>query len=232
MVEWFDWVKAQETLPGVRYLVMQHEHGSEEGGHHVQGYVHYTDKKRASAIGTQFKLKPESFQTGISKASDNRAYCTKDDARLPDTEFWEYGECPGAAGERTDLKDACEILKQPNGLKRVMEEHTVVMAKYHGGLEKVYNHFKRARLDAMPIQEQPCRVYVAWGTPGSGKSYWANNFDPDNTHVLGDMVKGGPLWLTGYDGQRTLLIEDYEGEIPYRSLMRMCSQHSRYTWIS
>ena len=44
--EWFEWAKGQTN--GVRYIVMQHELGTKEEGHHVQGFVTMSLRKRTA----------------------------------------------------------------------------------------------------------------------------------------------------------------------------------------
>ena len=66
---------AKTKTDGVRYIVWQHELGTTEGGHHIQGFVTMSLNKRASALGNQFQVKPEAFQAKKPAATpaDNRA---------------------------------------------------------------------------------------------------------------------------------------------------------------
>ena len=98
----------------------------------------------------------------------------------------------------------------------VIDEMPHTYAHYSNGLEKLKVHYKRQKLRGVVRQ---VKVYVAWGTPGSGKSYWADRFRPETTFTLPDQGRG-TVWFDGYDGEKVLLIEDFEGKINYRSLLR------------
>lgn len=46
-----------------------------------------------------------------------------------------YRASTGGQGKRTDLADACKVLKDTRSLKRMAEEHPVAFVKYHKGFE-------------------------------------------------------------------------------------------------
>ncbi len=213
---WFDFVKTKTA--GVTYLVMQHEHGTKEGGHHVQGFITAATKKRPSTLGNQFQVQPEAFQLMQKKSNPqkNRAYCTDDTKRLTDTEFFEYGTVPGEVPHK--LEEMCELVRT-QGLKRAFESDPATYVRNYNGLKDLELQYKRQRLENR-IDRQ-VTVFVLWGTSGSGKTHFARHFDPESTFPLPDIDKGSRLNIDNYNNQRTLVIEDYEGEIPYRSLVKM-----------
>ncbi len=215
--EWFEFASAHTA--GITYLIMQHEHGAKEGGHHIQGFVTAATKKRPVTLGNQFQVKPEAFQLMQKKSTPqkNRAYCTDDTKRLPDTEFFEYGTVPGEKPNK--LEDMCDlVLKQ--GLKRAIESDPATFVRHCNGLTSYDLHCKRQKIVGRIDRE--VTVFVLWGDSGSGKTHFARHFDPDSTFPLPDIDKGSRLNIDNYNSQRTLVIEDYEGEIPYKSLLKLC----------
>ncbi len=213
---WFDFAKAKTE--GLTYLIMQHEHGTKEGGHHVQGFVTMATKRRPNHIGSHFQVQPEAFQVmkRNSTPQKNRAYCTDDTKRLPTTEFFEYGTVPGK--EPPKLDTFCDLVRE-QGLKRAIESDPSTFVRHCNGLATYDLFCKRQKIEGRV--ERPVSVFVLWGDPGSGKSHFARHFDEHNHWPLPDIEKGSRLNIDGYNGQRTLIIEDYEGELPYRSLLKL-----------
>ncbi len=213
---WFDFAKAKTA--GVTYLIMQHEHGTKEGGHHVQGFITLATRQRPSPLGALFQVQPEAFQAmkKNSTPQKNRAYCTDDTKRIPGTEFFEYGSVPGT--EPPKLETMCDLVKT-QGLKRAIESDPATFVRHCNGLATYDLFCKRQKVEDRI--ERPVEVFVIYGDPGSGKSYWARHFDEQSSWPLPDIEKGSRLNIDGYNFQRTLIIEDYDGEIPYRSLLKL-----------
>lgn len=213
---WDDWARGVDTWEGVKYLVFQQERGGNTQRLHLQGYVHMTKQVRATQLSTLFNAKPEAFTIARGGPAASRAYCTKEDTREAGKTCYEYGECPGGQGKRMDLVAAS--IKE-KGLKRTIDENMGTYITCHRGMHELDRYLKRQRVEGRT--ERPMETTVVWGDPGSGKSHWANTWDPGNTYVLPDLKRGERVNLDGYDGQRTLLIEDYDGQIEYRTLLRM-----------
>lgn len=213
---WDDWVRSVETWEGVKYLVFQQERGGNTQRLHLQGYVHMSKVVRATQLGTLFNCQPTAFTSARGGPASNRAYCTKEDTREAGTTTYEYGDCPGGQGKRMDIVAAS--IKE-HGLKRTIEENMGTYITCHRGMHELDRYLKRQRLEGR--QSRHMETTVVYGDAGSGKSYWANHWDPGNTYVLPDIKRGERVNLDGYDGQRTLLIEDFDGAIDYRTLLRM-----------
>ncbi len=216
---------------GVNYLVFQQEACPSTGRHHVQGFVAMSQQKRPTALAKLFKVHHNCFQsTNEGTPAQNRGYCTDGDKRLPAHDFFEHGDLPGGRGKRTDLDDMCDAIKT-QGLKRAIDAQPKVYLKYHGGSKALDKHYKRQRTEGV---QRNVTVFVAWGTPGSGKSYWANHFDEDNSFPLPVQTRDtGPVWFDGYDGERTLLIEDFDPKtIPYRTLLRILDNYPLQVKVS
>ncbi len=207
---------------GVKYLVFQQEVCPTTGRHHVQGFVAMSQQKRTNQLADLFEVKQGSFQTTNGTPGENRGYCTEDDKRLAGHTAFESGELPGGKGKRTDIVNARKLLLPGQGTKRLIEDDKLGPSyiRYHGGFDKVASHYKGKRCKTAPMID--VSLYIIWGTPGSGKTTWANSFDPEDTYEMPDPVKGGTVWMPDYDGEKTLLIPDYDGEYPYGTLKRMC----------
>ncbi len=218
--QWEIWVRSN-VPDGVNYLVFQRELAPTTGREHVQGFVAMSQQKRPNQLGTLFKLQPETFRsTNNGTPGQNRGYCTDDQKRMAGQQPFEFGTLPGGRGARTDLDRAYALLKKGYGTKRCIEDMGTTFMKYPGGCKDIATHYKGERIKKSKKHE--VELYVIWGTPGSGKTTWAHEFDPQHFYEMPDPVKGATVWMPDYNGERTLIIPDYDGEYPYGTLKRMC----------
>ncbi len=190
-------------------MVMQQEHGKKKGGHHIQGYIHYSTQKYASQCGTQWKLIAPCFRKPDGKAIDQQAYCTEPDKRVPGTEPWIYGECPQGQGERSDLKRAWSVVKENEDLDAALfhEDTELATLKFHKHLEWGLGRIKSRKLKNAT---RTVFVMVYEGTPGAGKSEQACLFDPDQCFTMPPPKSQTDLWFGDYNGERTLIIDEFD----------------------
>jgi hypothetical protein len=130
----------------------------------------------------------------------------------------EAGEQPGDRGKRTTLAHAVKLARK-HGVKRAAAEEGEAFARYHKGLEK---HAALGAEDRIP-RHRDLTVWWLWGDAGSGKSFFAETFDTDdNTCVISDSKEG---WFDGYNGERTLVLDEFEGLMPYVLLKRVLDKY-------
>lgn len=199
------------------YMVYQEETG-EGGRKHLQGFVWW---KSARAFNSVKGKLPAGVHIEKQRGTNKEAadYCRKEGAGGYNGGLRkERGEQPADAGRPAGgTKHAVEALRkaQTHGVKRVLDEDPEVFLKHHSALEKA------AKLEATARVPNERDVTVWWihGDAGSGKSRFAANYDtPENTCIISDSAGG---WLDGYTGQRTLVIDDFEGLMPYQQVKRM-----------
>jgi len=220
--EWFEFAK--DRTNGVKYLVMQRELAPTTGELHIQGFLSWQTQKTPATTANHFGgVIPECFQK-MTKGSTpwaNKVYCTKEESRVPGTLPFEYGELPLPNGkedpDKSKLDTFIEIMKHKS-LHEAIEEMPSTFVRNCNGLAKLDQIYSAARIPWV----RPVDVFVCYGPPGSGKSWFAQSWDvPDHTFAVPDIRHKERLNLDGYAGQRTLLIEDYDGAIEFRSLLRM-----------
>lgn len=110
-----DWYEAllEEDKDKVEYLVAQLEKCPRTGKCHVQGYVRFKGNWRETRVHRWIDRRCHWEVAGGSPAS-NRVYCTKEESRWPDDNYWmlEWGKCPeDRQGKRTDLDGVWEMIK-------------------------------------------------------------------------------------------------------------------------
>ncbi len=114
-------------------------------------------------------------------------------------------------------------------ISEIWMEHPTSMLKFHRGMTA----FKTAIVSK---QKQRPKLSVVYGKTGTGKSHTirmkASNSpsgieegDRDYYVVLPPR-KDGFVWLERYFGQKHAIIEDFSGEIDYRTLLRMTDKWS------
>jgi len=185
-----------------RYLVFGYEIG-EKGTPHLQGYLAWENPR---SIDTFLKLcikKPHVERTrgSAKQASD---YCKKDG------KFEEFGELP-AQGERTDWKEAIDMLKSGANVMTIIESHP-----HMAPAQRALREIKAMLLKPL---HRDVNVIVLIGDAGTGKTRYAYDTHSD----LYSKPRGE--WWDGYTGQKTILLDDYYGYIPYSLLLNVLDRY-------
>ncbi len=210
-----------ETLKGTvcKYIVFQQETGAaREGGlqrDHIQGYVMFKGQKTLKAAQTALGFPTCHMERRMAdNISDAIKYCKKQDTRRPGKTWHEVGIEPMDQGKKRTVEEAITCAKE-HGIKRVALEHSRVFMQYHAGLTKLANI---AAEDKLPDWRN-VNVIVVVGDSGCGKSWFAEHYDTrDNTYPMAD---SDPVWVDGYWGQRTIVVEEMDAQMPFRFLLRL-----------
>lgn len=148
----------------------------------------------------------------IAKGSSdqNIKYCSKE-PRVG--QIYRYGDPPRTSKRK--LKDMVQMIRDGNSLLQCYEEDCVGYANWHKKLKAVQNleFQKRSR------KFRTLEVLVYVGDAGSGKTRHALEIDPDLFIVPNP--ENNRLWFDGYQGEKTILIDDFYGWIKYHHLLRI-----------
>lgn len=120
---------------------------------------------------------------------------------------------------RSDLHAVVERINGGANIEEIAEEHGVEVVKYHRGLQFLIGLKDRHR---DPNVEPEIRIY--WGESGTGKTRKAIEEFPD-AYILTKPNKDGNVWFDNYRGQKTVIIDEFYGWIPYDMLLRMCDRY-------
>lgn len=190
----------------MNYLIYQLEEG-ESGTPHLQGYVQFKTQHRITGVIKIILNSHISVARGTPE--ENKTYCTKE-PRLDGP--WEYGT-QTTQGKRTDLDGAIEIIRNAKRpLEEIMEQAPQVYVKYPQGMKDLCNYHveKRTRGEFRNV-----KVYVHWGTTGTGKTRTAVESNPDHYIIRNEQT----LWWDGYTGQSTLIIDEFKNWITLTQLL-------------
>jgi len=181
---------------------------------HFQGYVEFSRPVRLKQCKQQ--IGDESAHVDVRRGTRLQAieYSTKKDTRVAGP--WVSGSCESKQGQgrRSDMEPACEVAKL-RGAQGVAEEFPALFVKYHRG----FNALAQQLLPSVP-QWRNVHTTVLFGQTGTGKTRWAYEHD-GALYKLMKPNKGGVLWFDGYSNQKTLLVDDYRGWIPFSTLLHI-----------
>lgn len=188
-----------------KYLVIGKEKGSKKGVPHLQAYVWWNAGKTRSDMK---RLLPGWwFEPAKGNALQNQKYCTKDG------DYYEEGT-PPAQGRRTDLLIVAEAVDDGTGMYEISREHPETYIKYHRGIEKY---------KALKYQDRnpnfPPKVVWMWGAAGVGKTAEAVRYNESY------YIKDGTQWWDGYEQQKVIIIDDFDGKWPYRDFLRLLDRY-------
>lgn len=190
---------------GVSYLIMGKEVG-EEGTPHLQGYLELSNKKSMRSLKTLLDV--QRIHLEIRRGSQQQAivYCKKEGN-------WSEEGTPMRQGNRTDLAAIQEEIKEGKTESDIAENHFAQWVVYRRSFA-AYRNLLRSR-----TRREPPQVIVLQGSTGTGKTRYAYEQDPELWSWPGGE------WFDGYTGQRTVLLDDFRGELSFGFLLRLLDRY-------
>lgn len=184
----------------IKYICGQIEIAPSTGQRHFQSYIQLNHSQRLSWLKNNIS---DSAHFEAQKSKDNRAarnYCMKIDlTTVPDT-FVELGNFCTGAGQRRDLVEFRDAIRDGRTQNEMMDEFLVDMAKY----PRLYNSIRAL---TKPTRINEFRVVLFYGEPGTGKTRTVWEDHPDHWSVpIGDKI-----WFDGYDLHPIVLLDDFSG---------------------
>lgn len=201
----------------ITYIIYAAEVGA-SGYEHLQGYMELASATSIKTVKKIFKRPDLHLEPRQGTQHQAIMYCKKDwdktDIRL------EHG-VPKKQGKRTDLDRAVEDVLHGKKIDQVKEDTPGLWARNHRAIDIAGRTF--IKKVAKELHTKPINVTLILGKPGTGKSrYIAEETDLDNSYYLDRRT---PLWFDGYEGEHTLIIDDYRGEIPFTELLRILDRY-------
>lgn len=192
----------------MRFMCSQQETCPETGSLHWQGYVYLDNAMTLSAfIQAHPWHKNIHIEGALGSPSDNVRYCSKSETAVRDT-FLSEGEPPHPGLSSSLYEAATQVLA--GGLAAV-EDPTMII-RFHRGLTEL----KRVR-----AKHNWEKKTVKWfyGSTGTGKTESAMKHEDA-------FITSSRKWYCGYEGQKTLIIDDLQkDEIPLSEILRMLDRY-------
>lgn len=204
----------------MRYLCFSPEITPTTNKHHWQGYMYLENDMTLSAI--KKKINNVWF---LKKANgspmQNKIYCGFDDykkddkVKLKNPKFEEFGEIP-QQGKRFDLIDIRDKIAKGVSVEKLTWDEPILYHQYGRTLEKLENIYLRTQ-----FRNWETKVIWYWGKTSTGKSHTVYKDYKSDTHF--NLNWNGGFW-DGYKGQKTIIINETRGEVPFKELLKICDK--------
>jgi len=204
--------------PKVDYMVYQCEQAA-SGKVHLQGYIEFNKPMRLAALK---KISGAQAHWEVRRGTEAEAiaYCQKEETRKNGP--WEHGNKHGEERARTDLKFIYDCVKVRKTNTEIMEASDGMGAKFEKQIK--FLRFVTCEQES-DRQAQGVRNIVLYGPTGVGKTFSAINTmcgGKDYYIVEAPSHKDSKLWFDGYEGEKTLILDDFQGDFcSFRFLLRM-----------
>ncbi len=195
---------------GGDYCVWQYETAPTTGTPHLQGYIYYKGRKRFEAL-KEVNARA-SWRKANGTASQNKVYCSKDDTRIDGP--WEHGTIP-QQGKRTDILALKDTIDSGASITVIRDLHYSLWIRHQRAVlsDRLYVQRKSAN------RSRP-QVLVVYGPSGTGKTKTVREAFP-TAYWLDKPSSHSSLWFDGYEGESTIVVDEFFGWIPYHFLKRL-----------
>lgn len=189
----------------INYIGYGKEVGS--GTPHLQGLVVLSTPQRFSKLHKYAGFARASFRK-VRALGALQKYIEKEG------DFFEFGVRPKGQGQRTDLEDVVAMIDKPE--REIAEECPVTYIKFFKGIREL----KRIRA---PFRNWEMEVFIVYGDPGTGKTRFANEFG--DVYFLPPPGADKKLWFDLYNGEETIVIDDFYGWIKWSIFMQLLDRY-------
>lgn len=180
---------------------------------HIQGYIEVDTPVRISSLKKHHCFARAHLEKRRGTREQARNYCMKDN------EWLEFGNFEsGGQGSRNDLREIMHIIADPNrNIKEIMEENPITYSKNMRFCEKYQALCERD--ETREFRQVETDIFI--GDAGVGKSRKAREIAPTAFTVNPE----DSFPFDGYDGEDTIIIDDFEGQLKYKHLLKILDGH-------
>lgn len=195
------------------YMVYQLEAGA-QGTPHLQGYFRLR-RRRTIATAKTLLCATAHLERARGNEAQNRAYCTKEGALLPPSEFGEFDAQAGVQGARSDLQEIFRACQANRPLAAIATEWPGDFIRYHSGITRMHQ-----LLQPPPPAERPIRTTILWGGTAVGKTHRVRTSFPT---LFSIRAGRGPF--DNYEGQEAVLFDEFRfEEWPISDMNQYCDK--------
>lgn len=207
-----DWSVDYEEEKNFIYVRYGREECPDTKKKHLQGFLQLKNSRKYSWFRKRYKN--IDFSPAYSSIKKNLKYCSKDG------DFEEHGKAV-SQGERCDLDLLYDKMKTGCSSCELLECNPSTYIKFHKGIEKAKSLLDKKLRSARRLKLLD-NIIVIKGKAGTGKTRMVlDKHGDENVYILESKAKKDKLWFDGYDGEKVLLIDEFNGWIDYAKLLRI-----------
>lgn len=199
-----------------RGIIFQEEVCPTTHQRHLQGFVRFstsiTKHQAFEILAGQEDMRHLWLRRAIAPAAAV-AYCQKGETR--DGECYQEGDLEFAQGKSSELRECADLLADGASIRETARNYPLQFLLHDRGISALRGLVLE---ESVPLF-RAVQVLVLYGPSGVGKtraSYWYDS----GLYKL-DRASSTGVWFDGYDGQSTLLLDDFYGWIPYSQLLNL-----------
>lgn len=229
-----DW-KEKLKLAKYAYVIAGEEVCETTGTPHLQGYFHFKSCKR---LQTLVKALPgPHYKRAKGSLESNQIYCSKGQQSKAEWLFYKenhgggengpnYGlnakvyedGTPPEQGERTDLDEMRDVIRSGASNLEIADSNFPLWCSYH----KAFDKYKYLYQEEMAQQWRNVDVEYWFGVGNSHKTKRAMT---EYGRAYKAMMGVTGFWWTGYDGHKTVVLDEFRGGIPISQLLGILDGH-------
>ena len=224
----FEKPKIPEDWKWARYFCAAEEICEKTGKQHWQAYIESHKPVRMAAVKKLFKYDGIHCEPKNGTRKEAKEYCTNPEkvrndqhpnGKPPYISLFEWGKWNKVGqGYRSDLEDICEqLLKGDKTLEDLIVENPKTYCAYRNGIRDVAAIASKR----LGQRKRKVSVDVYVGGTGTGKTFCA--LDRDEEIYIAEM--DGDNWWDGYNGEKTIVIDDFYGGMRYNKLLRILDNY-------
>ena len=202
--ELLDWAKIYRETDDIKYICWGEEICPQTRKKHYQGWIQIVNKKRLGGIKKVCRSKKLHLEACRGSEGQNQVYCQKDNLYKQKGEFT-------TQGKRTDLDELKKIIDKGGTLEDIANENFAAFIQYNRGFQEYKRIVDKSRRKCFRI----VKTIHIHGETGLGKTRAAMSYYDDTYKIQGNALQ----WWDGYDGEKTLIIDEYDSQIPCTELL-------------
>ncbi len=203
--ELLEWSKLfDEYKDIIRYLCVGEEVCPKTKKKHIQGWIQFHNKKTLGGVKQAVGSRTLHLEPCMGNEYDNDKYCTKDG------KYTKYGLFI-TQGRRSDLEAVKKLIDDGATMKNVADEYWHEYVRYR----KSFESYKEMVDQKLRASFRMLKVKVISGKTGKGKTRSA--MKKDTYKIEGQNLQ----WFDGYNGEKHLLIDDYNNDIGITKLLNL-----------
>jgi len=214
-------IKKIYCVDATQYCIFQVEKAPDTQAIHAQGYFQLKNPKSLTGVKRSFSgIHHYEPRRGTHKEAIE--YCSKEESRVRAPVSFGLGK--DDQGFRSDLERCKAMLDDGKSMRDISDECFRDYIKYHRA-------FENYRLIHTPLRRWQTHTTVIWGLSGAGKTFKVKqlcaeieNGDFEATYWL-HAPTDRRVWWDGYSGQRTVIIDEFEGWMANTFMKRLLDEN-------